>query len=69
MLHRFAMPNSRRLYAVARKTADKLEAKRTAAPVDPATGQPLFRPVTGRAPAQPRNHAGAPVGEYLYCMR
>lgn len=58
-----------RLYAVARKTADKLEAKRTAAPVDPTTGRPLFIPATGRAPQQPRNRAGAPVGDYLYRIR
>lgn len=54
---------------MAGKTAAKLEAKRSAAPVDAATGRPLFTPATGRAPQQPRNHAGAPVGDYLYRIR
>ncbi len=54
---------------MARRTADKLETLRSAAPVDPATGRPLFTPATGRAPVQPRNSAGAPVGDYLYGIR
>lgn len=54
---------------MAKRTADKLEAKRQALLTDAATGQPLFKPATGRAPAHARNRAAAPVGEYLYSMR
>jgi len=38
-------------------------------PRDPATGRPLFAPATGRAPVHERNHAGVPIGEYLYRMQ
>lgn len=38
-------------------------------PHDPTTGEALFHPHIGRPPNYQRNHAGLPVGEYLYGMR
>lgn len=36
---------------------------------DPATGQPLFQPRTGRAPTNARNAAHLPIGDFLYSVR
>lgn len=58
-----------RLYNQARKTADKLEARRKKVPVDAKTGAPLFRPSTGRAPLSDRNATVMPVGERLFNKR
>ncbi|KAI3431406.1 hypothetical protein D9Q98_004459 [Chlorella vulgaris] len=38
-------------------------------PRDAATGQPLFRPKTHRAPQWERNPEGTPIGEYLYSIQ
>ena len=42
----------------------ELEAK-----VDLESGQELFKPRTGRAPAYERNRSKLPIGEYLYGLR
>jgi hypothetical protein len=58
-----------RLYSQARKTADKLEAKRKKPPVDLKTGAALFKPSTGRAPLSNRNAPVIPVGNRLFDTR
>lgn len=61
-----AAPVQDRLYSQARKTADKLEAKRKKPPVDLKTGAALFKPSTGRAPLSNRNAPVIPVGNRLF---
>lgn len=34
--------------------------------IDPKTGQPLFRPQTGRSPKLPRELSKTSIGEHLY---
>ncbi|KAL4440425.1 hypothetical protein ABPG75_003426 [Micractinium tetrahymenae] len=61
-----------RLLERGRRYQEKLtEAQRQAeeAPRDPATGRPLFKPKTYRAPQWERNPEGAPIGEYLYSIK
>jgi len=43
--------------------------KKQSEPKDPKTGQPFFKPQTGRAPAKSRNTAALPIGEYLFSTR
>jgi hypothetical protein len=38
-------------------------------PVDPATGRPLYKPQTGRAPYYTRHAPEQGVGEYLYSLQ
>jgi len=45
-----------------------LQQNETAPVVDEKTGQPLFKPKTGRAPKILRNDAKLPIGEYLYAQ-
>ena len=53
----------------------QLQAKLTEAraklegPVDPATGRPLYRPITGRGPSFARRAPEQAVGEYLYSLQ
>jgi hypothetical protein len=57
-----------RLLSRGRRYEARLDAARQeqAAPVDRATGRPLFQPETLRAPRTQRNPGGAPIGEHLY---
>ena len=52
--------------ATSRRYAEKQKGEH---PLDPATGQPLFQPITGRPPAAQRNQAHMPVGDYLYGLK
>eukprot|EP01018_Ginkgo_biloba_P031566 Gb_12709 [translate_table: standard] len=38
-------------------------------PIDPTTGQELFRPQTGRRPNSQRNSGSLPIGEFLYQLK
>lgn len=58
-----------RLYAEHRRSQARLEDLRAqvAAPVDPRSGKPLYKPATGRAPAHmSRSKGDASVFDYLY---
>ncbi|GBG74493.1 hypothetical protein CBR_g18903 [Chara braunii] len=64
-------PVFERMYKLAPKLMEKKRAMRDAIlnGVDPETGQPFFKPVTGRAPTFQRNTSALPIGEFLYGMR
>lgn len=45
------------------------ERKRLNEPIDHATGQELFKPLTGRPPRSERNRENIPIGDYLYMQK
>ncbi|CAM6122475.1 unnamed protein product [Calypogeia fissa] len=60
-----------RLLHYASKSIEKKQMSQQIAskPIDPATGQELFTPVTGRKPIYDRNTSDLPIGEFLYQLK
>ena len=58
-----------RLHKSGQHRAKGLEELKRSATYDEKTGQPFFRPKTGRAPNYDRNSQGLPVHEFLFASR
>lgn len=58
-----------RLTSADKRREMRLSQLRESLETDAATGQKLFKPVTGRAPQFGRNNSALPIGDFLYSIR